>query len=54
LHALAAPAAAAGGIDPTTYLVEELRERMELVASGQFDLENSFDDFRVVVGDGSM
>lgn len=35
-------------------LLEELRERQELVASGQLDLEHGFDDFRLAIGDASL
>ncbi len=35
-------------------LVEQLRERQSMVASGQLDLENGFDDFRVVLGDAGL
>lgn len=32
-------------------LIEEIQERQALVSEGLLDLENSFDDFRVVLGD---
>lgn len=35
-------------------LYEELRERQELMVSGQWDIENSFDDFRLVIGDNTL
>lgn len=35
-------------------LLEALRERQALVAEGAIDLERSFDDFRLVVGDGTL
>lgn len=35
-------------------LLEEMRERQAAIASGEFDLENSFDDFRVVLGEGAL
>eukprot|EP00198_Chlamydomonas_reinhardtii_P001113 XP_001690448.1 predicted protein [Chlamydomonas reinhardtii] len=35
-------------------LLEELIERQEMIADGSFDLENSFDDFRLVVGDNTL
>ena len=35
-------------------LLEELRERQELVVSGQLDLERSFDDFRIAIGDDTL
>jgi hypothetical protein len=35
-------------------LLEELRERQQMVAEGLIDLERSFDDFRVVVGESGL
>lgn len=35
-------------------LLESLLERQRLIAEGCFDLENSFDDFRLVVGDNTL
>ncbi|GLC42114.1 hypothetical protein PLESTM_001292900 [Pleodorina starrii] len=35
-------------------LLEELLERQSMVADGSFDLEKSFDDFRLVVGDNTL
>ena len=35
-------------------LLEALRERQALVAGGALDLEASFDDFRLVVGDATL
>ncbi len=35
-------------------LLEELLERQAMIADGSFDLENSFDDFRVAIGEGSL
>ncbi|PNH03506.1 hypothetical protein TSOC_010430 [Tetrabaena socialis] len=35
-------------------LLAELLDRQAAVAEGEFDLENSFDDFRLVVGDGTL
>ena len=35
-------------------LLEALLERQRLVAEGAFDLERSFDDFRLVVGDATL
>ncbi|KIZ07853.1 hypothetical protein MNEG_0106 [Monoraphidium neglectum] len=35
-------------------LLEELLERQRMVADGSFDLERSFDDFRMVVGDNTL
>lgn len=35
-------------------LLEELRERQGLMASGQWSMEHSFDDFRLVLGDNLM
>jgi hypothetical protein len=32
-------------------LIEEIRERQAMVTQGLFDLENSFDDFRISLGD---
>ncbi len=44
-----------GGMDPAALaLLEELRERQAMVASGELDLERSFDDFRVVVGENGL
>eukprot|EP00879_Flechtneria_rotunda_P012144 GHRR01012684.1.p1 GENE.GHRR01012684.1~~GHRR01012684.1.p1 ORF type:complete len:1253 (+),score=503.45 GHRR01012684.1:202-3960(+) len=35
-------------------LLEELRERQELMVSGQWDIERHFDDFRLVIGDATL
>lgn len=35
-------------------LLEELLERQAAVADGSFDLERSFDDFRLVLGDNTL
>lgn len=35
-------------------ILEELRERQALVSAGMINLETSFDDFRVVIGDGTL
>jgi hypothetical protein len=35
-------------------LLEELRERQQLMVSGQWDINNSFDDFRLVIGDNTL
>jgi len=35
-------------------ILESLRDRQAMVAAGLFDLKNSFDDFRVVIGDGTL
>ena len=35
-------------------ILEDLRERQAMVAAGMIDLETSFDDFRVVIGDGTL
>ncbi|KAI8476007.1 MAG: hypothetical protein J3K34DRAFT_402638 [Monoraphidium minutum] len=35
-------------------LLEELMERQRMIAEGSFDLERSFDDFRMVVGDATL
>ena len=35
-------------------LVEEIRERQQMVHDGLIDLEQSFDDFRIVVGENSL
>ncbi|GAX80713.1 hypothetical protein CEUSTIGMA_g8148.t1 [Chlamydomonas eustigma] len=35
-------------------IFEDLRERQAMVSAGWIDLENSFDDFRVVIGDGTL
>lgn len=35
-------------------LLEELRERQAMIVDGSFDLEKSFDDFRLVVGEGTL
>jgi hypothetical protein len=35
-------------------LLEELRERQALMASGQWDPERNFDDFRLVLGDAML
>jgi hypothetical protein len=44
-----------GPLDPSSLaLLEELRERQAMVASGELDLERSFDDFRVVVGENGL
>ncbi len=35
-------------------LLEELRERQRLVAAGLLDLNESFDDFRLAIGDNML
>ena len=35
-------------------ILEDLRERQALVSAGVINLETSFDDFRVVIGDGTL
>ncbi|KXZ53934.1 hypothetical protein GPECTOR_6g852 [Gonium pectorale] len=35
-------------------LLEEMLERQAMIADGSFDLERSFDDFRLVVGDSTL
>ena len=35
-------------------IYEDLRERQAMVSCGMLDLERSFDDFRVVIGDGTL
>jgi hypothetical protein len=35
-------------------IFDDLRERQAMVSAGWIDLENSFDDFRVVIGDGTL
>lgn len=35
-------------------IYEDLRERQAMVSCGMIDLERSFDDFRVVIGDGTL
>jgi hypothetical protein len=35
-------------------LLEELQERQALMASGQWDPERHFDDFRLVLGDAML
>lgn len=38
----------------TKLLMEDIWERQRMIASGEFDLENSFDDFRVVIGENML
>ena len=35
-------------------ILEDLRERQAMVSAGLINLETSFDDFRVVIGDGTL
>jgi hypothetical protein len=49
------PEAAAAELGPEAReLVEALRERQALVNAGMIDLENRFDDFRIVLGEESL
>ncbi len=40
--------------DGAKQLVENLLERQAMVSSGALDLENGFDDFRVVLGQAGL
>jgi hypothetical protein len=35
-------------------LLEELRERQEMLVSGEWNLESCIDDFRLVIGDATL
>lgn len=35
-------------------ILEDLRERQAMMVSGQWDIERSFDDFRLVIGDATL
>jgi hypothetical protein len=35
-------------------LIEDIQERQRMIQTGEFDLENSFDDFRVVIGERGL
>lgn len=49
------PVAPYESLDESARLVlEELQERQALVSEGHLDLETSFDDFRIVLGDNTM